>query len=331
MLTFGEIHTGLLQNSTALSSEPVSALLDLVVGERVRRFERPIAHAVSPDQLAGVDCLMPSATRRNTRGIGTVIHRVSVTGGHLAQGSAHVTVTPVQRHGQRLPWSHYLARPGELELLGKADLADVAHGFLDGARRPGALDMGAISGRALDEIQTSALLDRKRPFRSSRTILRWAVLPAPDGTNSATFSIDSRTVRTLLLHVGAQSAGEFTNDDMLAFCADLARHDWLLTTVLSMLDRSIDAPVSRARALAKLHPAVDFLLHLWMPGARIEAALSPLWESLDSRSQLTKQWRAAVDRIRDQLTLNNIALLESAMDAADQAGRFRGGSPPVAS
>src|SRR5690349_15857270 len=72
VLTFGEIHTGLLQNSTALSGDRVSALLDLVVGERVRRFERPIAHTVSPDRLTGVDCGLPASSGRSTRGIGTV-------------------------------------------------------------------------------------------------------------------------------------------------------------------------------------------------------------------------------------------------------------------
>src|SRR5689334_23263848 len=102
VLSFGEIHTGLLQNSTALSSERVSELLDLVVGERVRRFERPVTHAVSPDKLTGVDCVLPSSSGRNTRGIGTVVSRLTVTGGHVVQGSSYARVEQVHRHGRRL-------------------------------------------------------------------------------------------------------------------------------------------------------------------------------------------------------------------------------------
>lgn len=340
VLTFGEIHTGLLQNSTALSGERASALLDLVVGERVRRFDRPIAHVVSPDKLTGVDCALPSA-RRNTRGIGTVISHLSITGGHLVQGSAYATVEPVHRHGLRLPWSHYLARPGTLEPIGKANAADIAEGFLDGTRGPATLDIGAISGRGIDELQASKILDRKRPFRSTRSVLRWAVLPAPAGSNSATFSIDSKTVRSLLLHVDDETAAGLPADALLTLCEGLALHDWLLTTVLSLLDRSLETPGNRPHLVAKLHPAVEFLLHLWMPEARVDAALLPLWESLDTKASLTKQWRASVDRIRDQLNLSTVGLLEAAVEAAERAvtaaretsavlERLRPGQPPAA-
>lgn len=341
VLTFGEIHTGLLQNSTALSSERVSALLDLVVGERVRRSERPIAHVVSADRLTGVDCFLPSSTRRNIRGIGTVISHLTVTGGHLVQGSSYATVESVHRHGLRLPWSHYLARPGALEPIGKANPDDIAEGFLDGVRRPASLDIGAISGRGIDQLQASKLLDRKRPFRSSRSVLRWAVLRAPTGANTAAFSIDSKTVRSLLLHVDDETAAGLPADAMLALCEGLALHDWLLTTVLSLLDRSLETPTNRPHLVAKLHPAVDFLLHLWMPEARVDAALLPLWESLDGKANLTKQWRTSVNRIRDQLNLSTVGLLEAAVEAAERAvaaarettavlERARPGKPPAA-
>jgi hypothetical protein len=314
VLTFGEIHTGLLQNSTALPGERVSALLDLVVGERVRRSERPIAYAISPDRLTGVDCSLPSASRRDTRGIGTVVSNLAVTGGHVVQASSRATIEPVSRSGQRLPWSHYLAQPGVLEPIGKVNLADVADGFLAGSRRATTLDIGAISGRELDELQQSALLDRKRPFRTSRTVLRWALLAGPDRDNSASFRIDSKTLRTLLLRAGGQEP-----DAIRALCADLALHDWLLTTILTLLDNSLDTPGSRAQRVRKLHPAVEWLLHLWMPAARVEPALMPLWESLDARSGFTRQWRTSVDRIRDQLNLSTMTLLEEAGEAAERA------------
>ncbi|GAB3965390.1 hypothetical protein [Plantactinospora veratri] len=70
MLTLGEVHTGLLQNSSSLSLENTAQLLDLLVGQRVRRSERPIAYAVSPDQLTGVDCRLPTRSGSRTRGWG---------------------------------------------------------------------------------------------------------------------------------------------------------------------------------------------------------------------------------------------------------------------
>jgi hypothetical protein len=321
LVTFGEIHTGLLQNSTALPGDRVSALLDLVVGERVRRSERPIARAVSSDRLIGVDCSLPSASQRDTRGIGTVISHLAVTGGHVVQGSTRATIAPVQRYGQRLPWSHYLARPGTLEPIGKLNPIDVASGFLAGPRRVTTLDVGAISGREVDEIQASPLLDRKRPFRTSRTVLRWAILPSSEAGNpsseagnSATFSIDSKTVRTLLVH-----SDDYEPDDLPAFCEDLALHDWLLTTILTLIDSSLDTPGSQVERVKKLRPAVEWLLHLWMPAAVVDPSLRPLWESLDERSNFSGQWRTSVDRIRDQLNLSTMMLLEEVGEAAKQA------------
>lgn len=339
VLTFGEIHTGLLQNSTPLSSARVSALLDLVVGERVRRFERPIAHVVSPDRLDGVDCCLPSAAK--TQAIGTVVHHLSVTGGHIVQGSAHTAIDPVLRDGLRQPWSYYLARPGTLEPINKVNLADVVDGFLAGAPRPGVLDVGAISARAIDRIQSSKLLDRKRPFLSSRAMLRWAAVPAAGGENSASFVIESPTARTLLLRLDPELAETLPVDAVRTFCETLALHDWLLTTILSLLDRSLETPGNRPRLAAKLHPAVEFLMHLWMPEARVDPVLLPLWEAVDHRSSLSKQWRTSVDRIRDQLNLSTMALLEASVEAAERAvvvatettaalERIRPGSPPAA-
>ncbi|MCO8275403.1 SCO2521 family protein [Actinoplanes sp. TRM 88003] len=318
---FGEIHTGLLQNSTALSSERVSALLDLVVGERVRRFERPVAQAVSPDKLTGVDCDLPSSSGRSARGVGTIVSHAIVTGGHCVQGSSYAKIEQVRRHGLRLPWSHYLARPGTIEPIGKVNLADVADGFLGDRQGVSALDVGAISDRAIDEIQASRLLDRLRPFRSSRTVLRWAVSRAPDGLNSVSFVIESKTVRTLLVRVDSALEAELPADAMLTFAEELARRDWLLTVVLSLLDRSLEAPGNRPHLMSMLHPAVEFLLHLWMPSARVDVTLLSLWESLDRQANLSNQWRTCVDRIRDQLNLSTIALLEATAHAADRTGR----------
>jgi hypothetical protein len=309
-LTIGEVHTGLLQNSTALAGDRVTALLDRVVGERVRSHERPIPYAVSPDQLTGVDCSLPSGARRGTRAVGTVVGHAAVTGGHVLQGSAYAEVDMVR--GQRQAWSHYLARPGTLEAIGKMEPADVATGFLTGQRGAATLEIGAVSGRLMDEIQVSPHLDRERPFRSRRTVLRWAVLPAASGGNSAVYTIESKTVRTLLIRYDERRTA-----DLVALCEDLSLHDWLLTTLVSLLDRITGTPDTRVERVKRLDPAVDCLLHLWMPAARVEADLLPLWQSLDHRSGFSRQWHTSVDRIRDQLTLSTMMLLE----AARQAGR----------
>jgi hypothetical protein len=202
----------------------------------------------------------------------------------------------------------------------------VADGFLAGGRRAVTLDVGAVSGRAIDEIQASGLLDRKRPLRTSRTVLRWVVLPTTTDGNSASFSIDSKTVRTLTIH-----SDEHPPEVVQTLCEDLALHDWLLTTILALLDTSLDTPGSLAQRVKKLHPAVEWLLHLWMPAARVDPALVPLWESLDARSGFTQQWRTSVDRIRDQLNLSTMTLLEEAGEAAERAVAAAEKAPAAAS
>jgi hypothetical protein len=118
-------------------------------------------------------------------------------------------------------------------------------------------------------------------------------------------------VRTLLVHFD-----ERRTDDLVALCEDLALHDWLLTTLVWLLDRNTGTPGTRVERVKKLDPAVDCLLHLWMPAARVDADLVPLWQSLDHRSGFSRQWKTSVDRIRDQLTLSTMTLLEAARKTA---------------
>ena len=95
-------------------------------------------------------------------------------------------------------------------------------------------------------------------------------------------------------------------------CEDFALHDWLLTTVVRMLDGSRLGSLDGADAVRALRPAVDHLLHLWMPGARVHHALAPLWEVLEREPGFTRQWRTLVQRIRDQLAVQAIPLLRDA-------------------
>src|SRR5947209_18689985 len=120
MLTLGEVHTGLLQHATALTQAQVSRMLSLREGETVLRSQRPTAYAVSPDLLTGVDCQLPRDRSRQVRGAGTVVSRAIVTGGRILQGSAHTRIIDT-RENRRLPWSHYLSNPGQVEAVGKVD------------------------------------------------------------------------------------------------------------------------------------------------------------------------------------------------------------------
>ncbi|MGH3873787.1 MAG: SCO2521 family protein [Pseudonocardiaceae bacterium] len=315
MLTVGEVHTGLLQNWTSLTQLLSTQVLTIVPGVQVRRSERPIAYAVSPDSLTGIDCLLATSSGARVRGIGTAVSRASITGGRVLQGSAYAQITksPVDR---RLPWSHYLSRPGVIETLGRTDHADLTHGFLTARPAPVILDLGAISGRVMDVIQRSSELDRTPPFRIARTRMRCVV--SVDETqledSRVQFTIDSPTTRTLRLTV--------SKNDLTAaveLCEDLALHDWLLTALLELIERSGSNRNARPQVVDTLRPAIDNLLHLWMPAARLDKSMLPAWHSLEQQPGFTKQWTTSVSWIRDQMALSTIMLLSPLV--TENAGR----------
>lgn len=132
-------------------------------------------------------------------------------------------------------------------------------------------------------------------------------LPADpgDAPSLERFTLAEDELRTVRLRVPEDTDGA----DLAALCDDLALHDWLLTTVVRMLDgiRLGATPTQDAGAVVRaLRPAVDHLLHLWMPRARVTRDLAPLWDPLEERPGFTRQWQALVQRIRDQLTLHAI-------------------------
>jgi hypothetical protein len=307
MLTVGEVHTGLLQNWSSLTQLLSAQVLTLVPGARVRRSERPIAHAVSPDLLTGIDCRLATSSGTRVRGIGTAVSRATITGGRVLQGSAYAQITKSEAN-RRLPWSHYLSQPGIVETLGKTDRVDLAGGFLTARPAPVSLDIGAISARVMDMVQRSSELDRRPPFKMARTRMRCvvAVTQAPPADTRVQFTIDSATTRTLRLTVG--------ENDLLAaieLCDDLALHDWLLTALLELIERSRSHLSPRPQVVERLRPAIDHLLHLWMPAARLDKSMLPLWRNLEQQPGFTKQWTASTSWIRDQVALNTIMLLSS--------------------
>ena len=56
---------------------------------------------------------------------------------------------------------------------------------------------------------------------------------------------------------------------------------------------------------------IQHLLHLWMPAARVEEELVELWERLERRPGLSRQWQTAVNRIRDEVAVTAVTLLDA--------------------
>lgn len=320
MLAVGEVHTGLLQNSASVPPVLLADVLALLPGERVRLSERPIGCALSPDRLTGLDCRLATRSGARARGIGTAVTRGVITGGRVIQGSTHALL---RRGGSdRLPWAHYLARPGTIETAGRTGWDDLADGFLappgpagTTAIGAGTLDLGALNQRILDDIVMRPGLDRRPPFRARRTVLRWAAdLPEGGGEDggdrpSAHFSVRSDTLRGVRLSVPAGDVWP-----VVELCEDLALHDWLLTTLVDMVERSGLGAAGGVAAVHRIRPAVDHLLHLWMPAARVEARLRPLWEGLERRPGFTRQWDVSVNRVRDQIAVTTVELLGAAAE-----------------
>ncbi|SCF34178.1 SCO2521 family protein [Micromonospora carbonacea] len=296
-LLIGEVHTGLLQHSTALSASTVAQVLRLRPGERAGIMDRPIRYAVSPSLLTGVDCRFGGASG-GTRVVGAVSSRSTVTGGHVVQASSFARITPDSRR-RRAVWSHYLARPGVLEPLGGrlADRAD--EDFLTSEQPGGGLDLGAINTRLMDVVQ-SAGLDRRAPFRVPRTRLRWTARHTT--TAHIDFGVEEGHLRSLRLGL-APAAGD-PWDEVRSFCEDVALHDWLLTGLLHLIDRAVGA--DGADAVRRLRPIVDHLLHLWMPAARPDRTTAPLWASLDRQVGFSRQWDSCATWVRDRVGLASL-------------------------
>ncbi|MEU4691152.1 SCO2521 family protein [Actinoplanes sp. NPDC023714] len=300
MLVLGEVLTSLLPSSTALPADAGERLLALTAGAQVLRSDRPMPVVVSPDRLTGVDCRLPTGPHGSARAIGTVTTRAVLTGGHVLQSSAR-TVAVRSPHSRRLPWSHYLARPATVEIVGKFKERAVIEAFLaDGPAAP-MLNLGAIATHTADRVRGSSLVDSRAPFPSRETALRWAAVLDDAGQDVLSFTVEGDDRRSVRLHTsGTGLAGVVT------LCEDLALHDWLLTTLTGIVTRAALTGPRPGAAVDRLRPAVDHLLHLWMPGARLEFETRRYWEQMEQRAGFGRQWSAAVQRIRDHLALSTL-------------------------
>ncbi|MGQ4431558.1 MULTISPECIES: SCO2521 family protein [unclassified Streptomyces] len=309
VLACGEVRTGLLPSFQALDGRAAAQLLRLRADEHVRVSERPNLYALSPEVLTGVDCRLPTANGAKVRAVGTVAARAALTEGRVLQSTAYFSA-PAAGPDVRRPWGHYLVRPGVVEPFGKLPEQATAEGVLRGGGR-GELDLGMIAEGLLAQLVRHPLLDHKAPFKSRRTHLRWAARQAPEGERASLdrFTLAEDGLRTVELRVpeGTETAA------VAGLCEDLALHDWLLTTVVHMLENSRLGAADGPAAVLALRPAVDHLLHLWMPRAHVDRTLGHLWDVLEREPGFSRQWENLRQRIRDQLAIQAIPLLHQAL------------------
>jgi hypothetical protein len=300
-LMLGEIRTGLLRHSGPITAETTARLLALIPQQMVRRWERPVRHAASPPVLTGVDCPLPSAAGRDVRGVGTLVTDVRITGGHVVQAATRARIEPA-RERRRLSWSHYLTKPGSVEVWNAIRAEDVIGGFFGQDTRLSRLDLGSPAAHQLNLLQASNLLDGGHTYRPERLRLRWAAEVA-DGPPGVTFALESSRIHTLRLAVPPELVSEVPD-----LCQDVALHDWLLSSVVALIDRAAIGTRDRAEVVTTLAPGIDHLLHVWLPGARIGDELMAYWREIDRRSGLSRQWETTVQRIRDQVALATVEL-----------------------
>jgi hypothetical protein len=314
MVILGEVYTGLVRNSTAVPHDAAAQVLALVVGEPVRQTRRPMPASVSPTQLTGVDCQVTGRTGAATRVVGSVRSHAVLTGGRVLQGSAWLRLAP-GHHGHRLPWAHYLARPGTAETLGGYDTDNLVSGFL--AERAAAdIDVGAIAKRTMDLANSSHVLDRRPAMKIGPVRIRWAATTNDAEDIALEFHTRTDDLRTVHFRLP-----ETALDGLTEFCEILALHDWLLTAQQYLLDRYTTRTAEAADRDRPLRSAVE-LLHLWMPEARLHPKWIPLWEALDREAGMTPLWTTSKSRIRDEVSL---ALLTSAAGSTLPAKALLGG------
>jgi hypothetical protein len=311
VLACGEVRTCLLPTRDAVDEQAAERLLRLRADESVLISRRPNLHVVSPDVLTGVDCRLPTAGGPKVRAVGTVTARAALVEGRVLQATAYFS-TPASGPDRRQPWGYYLVRPGVLVPIGRLPRKGVVEGFLAG-QQSDELDVGSIAESLLARISRQhRLLDYDTPLTTIDTSLRWTAVPVADGEEPSVYFTEAaegrRFVELRLPHGTAPAA-------VAELCEDLALHNWLLTTVGKKLDGLRLGYEDGTAALKVLRPLVDHLLHLWMPQAHVDRALSGPWEELERTPGFSRQWNNMTQRVRDQLALQNLIRRDTRSDA----------------
>ena len=298
MLVLGEVQTGTLMHSAAAAPALAEQVLALVCGDQVRISARPVGHAASPDTFTGVDCEIGVGCGRQVRCVGTLAGRATLTGGRVLQGSVAARIVRGV-DGWRRPWPHYLAQPGVVETMGRVIPDGVGESHLRAEPTASTMGMGAVCGRLLAQVQQSPHLDQNPPFAAGRTTLRWvAETVAVARDERVGFTIEDEGVRTLRLATRSSDVSS-----IVELCEDISLHDWLLTVLLDMVDRSRIGVGEPGEVVRRLRPAVDHILSLWMPAARLGRDVAAAWRELERSSGLSRQWCNEAQRVRDQIAL----------------------------
>ncbi|HET9140220.1 SCO2521 family protein, partial [Actinophytocola sp.] len=254
MLIVGEVRTGLLHNSVRLPRPTIVELLEIRPGRRVRVTNRPVNRSVSPDGLVCVDCRVPTVPLTKARGIGTVASHAVVTGGLVLQSAARTQLDVVTNRDRR-PWSHYAARRGVVEVIGKANLVQLAAGYR--AEKPDSttLDLGAISEHLVSVVQMRPQLDRRTAMRSRPTRTRWTAMVEDRADPAVRLHVDSEELRTVELALPSDLLPHAER-----FCEDLALHDWLLTAMDNVVEAAEKDIINGIDPMRILGAAVDRLV-----------------------------------------------------------------------
>lgn len=336
VIAAGEVITGLLPTSEVVSIAAARGLLESAFDDTAVSWSRPLPQVTSSTRLTGVDCAVPTASSARARAVGTVESWSSVVGGLVVQGCAQVWLVP-GRDGHRRAWSHYLARPGTVEVLTRWQRRDIADGILAYDRQPGLLNLEAIAWRGLDQIQRHAdriqgradriqdpagqvqgnpagrvqgrgALDRNPLVTPVRGRLRWVALVAADRSAprlelTVVSPWDTRA-RLLVPDTDVELVGPL--------CADLARHEWLLSSAGSLVDRARIGSRPAVDVLRVVRPVLDYLVPVWFPAARLPLAAHRYWRAYDVASGIREQWALLLQRIRDQARLAAAAFVAEA-------------------
>ncbi|GAB2845017.1 SCO2521 family protein [Actinocorallia aurea] len=301
MVFLGEVRTGFVRHSRSLTEPEAMSLLTLAHGKSARYAGYPRPVVMSSERLTGLDCLLPTARRREVRGVGTAVSGAVLNGGRVLQSHARTTLVPAVQ-GLRHNWSYYLARPGVVESLKRLNAEDAAAGFAHRGRT--GIDLGAVASRTMAAIQAAPILDGRPPIRAAVVSWRWAFSPGARTPVRLTIPDD----RSRLLLIG----GDHDAADVMGLVLDFALHDWLLSTVEDVVARADLESEASGRAQQRLRPVLIHLLHHWIPQTRVSEDLLPVFAALDRARGLSRRWDNAVRRIRDRFRLAEIQSVAAA-------------------
>ena len=163
------------------------------------------------------------------------------------------------------------------------------------------------------------MFDQRPPIKTGSTRLRWAAITDPGKPATVAFRLAGNNRRRLRMVTGPVDP-----EQVAAAAEDLAVHDWLLTAVAARVALAKIGEDSR-HTLRTLRPVVDHLLHLWSAGARTSPDLEFMWDALERRPGLTRQWTTMTERVRSQIDYGAADLAAQILDLMEHRQRQAGG------